>query len=227
MTKTLYFYVDMRLDIDRVIHAFWRILETEQHSTFERCAIHGPQSISYKSEDLTLKVFFSCSSRYRSYSGDESAANILHFSDIPKATDFLARYIHRIETEERRYNKTKTLINAFYGLNGSFNFDEFSLDPHYQTYKIIPLSMQISKVIYQNPATIVFWKDGTKTVVKCQEGDKYSYSAGIMHAIIRKMYEDNSRKYSDILSYISTAEEFDKACEVISEEEDNEPTNTI
>lgn len=211
MTKTFYFYVDMRLDMDRVIHAFWRILEDEQHSTYESCKIHGSQSIFYSSDILTLKVFFTHSNRYRSYSGDESAANILHFSDIPKAANFLAHYIYRTETEERRCNNAKDFINSCYGLTGGFNFED--LGPRHITYKIIPLSMQISKVIYSNPATIVFWKDGTKTVVKCQEDDKYSYSAGIMHAIIRKMYSENSQKYSDILSYISTAEEFDKACE--------------
>ena len=31
----------------------------------------------------------------------------------------------------------------------------------------------IKKVIYNNPATIICWEDGTKTVVKCSEGDTY------------------------------------------------------
>lgn len=30
-------------------------------------------------------------------------------------------------------------------------------------------SKQIKNVIFNDPATIVFWKDGTKTVVKCQK----------------------------------------------------------
>ena len=220
MTKTFYFYVDLRLDMESVARAFWKSLEYGQHSTYEKCTFNGPQSIFYKSDSLALKVFFTHSYRYFDRSDKKSGANIIEFSDIPKATDFLARYIYRIETEERG-NNAKNLINTFYGLTGSFNFDD--LGPRHITYKIIPLSMQISKVIYHNPATIVFWKDGTKTVVKCQEDDKYTYSAGIMHAIIRKMYEDNSRKYSEILSYISAAEEFDKACDAISKEDkDNE-----
>lgn len=32
----------------------------------------------------------------------------------------------------------------------------------------------IDKVIFNPPATIVFWKDGTKTVVKCKEGEEFS-----------------------------------------------------
>ena len=218
MTKEFYFYVDLRLCIENVVRDFLRTLDYGHHSTYEKCTFEGPQSIFYKSDSLALRVFFTHSYRYYDGSDKKSGANIIEFSDIPKATDFLARYIYRIETEEQKCKNAKNLINTFYGLTGSFNFDD--LGPRHITYKIIPLGMQISKVIYHNPATIVFWKDGTKTVVKCQEDDKYTYSAGIMHAIIRKMYEDNSRKYSEILSYISTAEEFDKACDAISEEEE-------
>ena len=32
----------------------------------------------------------------------------------------------------------------------------------------------IKKVIFNDPATVVIWDDGTKTVVKCSEGDTYS-----------------------------------------------------
>ena len=31
----------------------------------------------------------------------------------------------------------------------------------------------ITNVIFNNPATIVFWSDGTKTVVKCDERDEF------------------------------------------------------
>ena len=33
----------------------------------------------------------------------------------------------------------------------------------------------ITKVIFADPATIIFWSDGTKTVVKCEETDIYIY----------------------------------------------------
>lgn len=33
---------------------------------------------------------------------------------------------------------------------------------------------EIKKVIFNPPATIVFWLDGTKTVVKCKEGEEFS-----------------------------------------------------
>lgn len=47
-------------------------------------------------------------------------------------------------------------------------------------------SMTIKNVIFSNPATIVFWMDGTKTVVKCQEGDIYDPEKGLAMAIAKK-----------------------------------------
>lgn len=44
----------------------------------------------------------------------------------------------------------------------------------------------IKNVIFSNPATIVLWSDGTKTVVKCQENDIYDPEKGLAMAISKK-----------------------------------------
>ena len=41
------------------------------------------------------------------------------------------------------------------------------------------ITLNIKKVIFNDPATIVIWADGTKTVVKCKEGETYSKWAGL------------------------------------------------
>lgn len=43
----------------------------------------------------------------------------------------------------------------------------------------------IKKVIFNDPATIVFWKDGTKTIVKRQEGAEFDPEKGFAMAICR------------------------------------------
>lgn len=50
----------------------------------------------------------------------------------------------------------------------------------------------IEKVIFKNPATIVFWKDGTKTVVKCQKGDTFDPEKGLAMAICKKIMGNES-----------------------------------
>lgn len=48
-----------------------------------------------------------------------------------------------------------------------------------------PFYNPIKKVIFNDPATIVFWKDGTKTIVKCQEGVTFDPEKGLAMAISR------------------------------------------
>lgn len=47
-------------------------------------------------------------------------------------------------------------------------------------------NVDIVKVIHNDPATIVFWADGTKTMVKCQEGDAFSKETGLALCIAKK-----------------------------------------
>lgn len=49
-----------------------------------------------------------------------------------------------------------------------------------------------AKVIFHDPATIVFWNDGTKTVVKCQPGDAYSKEMGLALCFSKKMLGNQS-----------------------------------
>ena len=49
-----------------------------------------------------------------------------------------------------------------------------------------PNPSRIKDVIFNGPATIVFWADGTKTVVKCQAGDEYDMEKGLAMAISKK-----------------------------------------
>lgn len=55
----------------------------------------------------------------------------------------------------------------------------------------------IKKVIYNPPATIIFWEDGTKTVVKCQDDDVYDKERGFMMALMKKLY--GGPRFNDVL----------------------------
>lgn len=51
----------------------------------------------------------------------------------------------------------------------------------------------IDHIVFSDPATIVFWEDGTKTVVKCMNGEKFERYAGFMAACMKKMFGSTSR----------------------------------
>lgn len=51
---------------------------------------------------------------------------------------------------------------------------------------------KIQRAIFNNPATIVYWTDGTKTVVKCSDGDTYSKESGLAMCFMKKMHGNDN-----------------------------------
>lgn len=77
------------------------------------------------------------------------------------------------------YNNYVTTTNAV-----------FNTIPTSQT--IIP---KIKDAIYNDPATIVFWEDGTKTVVKCKN-EKFDPEKGLAMAVSKKMLGNKGNYYN-------------------------------
>lgn len=55
----------------------------------------------------------------------------------------------------------------------------------------------IDRVIFQDTATVVFWKDGTKTVVKTQNDETFDKEKGLAMAFTKKVC-GNSRDYYEM-----------------------------
>ena len=62
-------------------------------------------------------------------------------------------------------------------------------------------SVSIRKVIFNDPATIVLWSDGTKTVVKCGPEDTFDMEKGLAMAIIKKMAGNDNRFHKVFKQY--------------------------
>lgn len=97
-------------------------------------------------------------------------------------------------------NLRKTLKETFGEL---FNLEENNMSRK---------SLEIKKVIYSGPCTIVIWADDSKTIVRCQDGDTYSKEVGLLMCLAKKVWGTNTSG-SNFNDYIS---------KVISEKEENE-----
>ena len=114
---------------------------------------------------------------------------------------------------ERQINEilTKTAINSVYEVS-MFEKEEEPMPtntPNDFIFKLInnggliirtrrQINMQrIKKVIFNDPATIVFWSDGSKTVVKCGDNDTFDPEKGLAMAISKKFF-DNTGYYYDV-----------------------------
>ena len=58
--------------------------------------------------------------------------------------------------------------------------------------------MDIKKVIFNEPATIVFWGDGSKTVVKAQNGEQFDPEKGIAMAFMKKYYGNKGKYFNRV-----------------------------
>lgn len=54
--------------------------------------------------------------------------------------------------------------------------------------------LTIDKVIYNPPATIILWNDGTKTMSKCDKEDTYDKATGFMLCVLKKKYGNKTVK---------------------------------
>ncbi len=52
------------------------------------------------------------------------------------------------------------------------------------------------EVIFSNPATIVYWKDGTRTVVKCSESDVFNEEVGFALCFLKKVLQNAGYVYN-------------------------------
>lgn len=78
-------------------------------------------------------------------------------------------------------NLTKKLCNSLYGISN--------------------VKPKIKKVIFNDPATIIFWNDGTKTVVKAN-GESFDPEKGMAMAISKKMLGNEGRYYETFKKWL-------------------------
>lgn len=95
-------------------------------------------------------------------------------------------YLHKILTEGRT---DMTVGEAL----------RYADNKPYYSYKnpYVVRDATIDKVIFHDPATIVYWKDGTKTVVKCGPNDTYSKETGLALCYMKKVL-GNKGNYNNV-----------------------------
>ena len=166
-----------------------------------------------------------CEKTFFNYCDEDEMKVDFYFRDIRNGDKNVAIGIYiKVSTTTDDINsfvfKCEELIMAQFGFekrNVFFNFDAASLYPSVIPYKLylnekwreirqkkrenkIP---EITRVIFNKPATIVFWADGTKTVVKSQGKEKYDKEKGLAMAISKKVlgnegsYYDTFKKFLD------------------------------
>ena len=84
----------------------------------------------------------------------------------------------------------------------------------YSRYGALP----ITNVIFAPPATIVFWNDGTKTVVKC-DNEAYDPEKGLAMAIAKRALGNKGNYFETFKKWVDPYVEKQKEAEAPDEEE--------
>lgn len=96
-------------------------------------------------------------------------------------TDYTDYCKHDVTLTNKVYRQ---MLNARYGIG---------------TASLLP---DIDDVIFSGPATVVKWKDGTKTVVKCAKNDNFDPEKGLAMAIAKKALGNKGNYYETIRKWM-------------------------
>lgn len=108
---------------------------------------------------------------------------------------------------DRKERIQQAMNKSIYRISNFLNSDKLPAFPTRVGYGMIDVNdvAQIKDVIFNNPATIVFWSDGTKTVVKCQEGENYDPEKGLAMAMAKKSYGNKYGYYNEFKHWLKKA----------------------
>lgn len=102
-----------------------------------------------------------------------------------------------ISTANRRATEAENRLDALkYAVNDVFGVAEL----HRR------MALEIKKVIFNNPATIVFWADDTKTVVKA-ENEEFDPEKGLAMAIAKKALGNKGNYFNKIKEWTNRYDE--------------------
>lgn len=113
------------------------------------------------------------------------------------------------------FKSFKETMNYMYGYFSDQKMNSGYTGGHTQIFKNKEnYSMYIKNVIFNGPATIVMWVDGSKTVVKC-ENEAFDPEKGLAMAISKKFFGNNGSYYDQFKKWIpeNYNTDFNKACQ--------------
>ena len=102
----------------------------------------------------------------------------------------------------------KAIADYISDRNNLATWDDFSStlkDLHKSVYGMVSMptdTVFLKNVIYNDPATIAFWSDGTKTIVKAQPGDIFDPEKGLAMVIAKKACGNTGNYYNGFKKWL-------------------------
>ena len=160
----------------------------------------------------TNEIFDTVTIRTRFYKNGDSTICIP--SEVFNALSLLFRH--------KYYGYVDTDILSWYPIHQYCMNDVNCINEIYSRRK-----HEIKKVIFNGPATVVYWGDGTKTVVKCSKDDEFDPEKGLAMAIAKKFFGNENGYSKNIKKWTDKYEEANISIDTGARGVDNSATDAI
>lgn len=148
------------------------------------CKLNQAGYLDYLHRDSTT---YADDAVYRYWKSSTYTNTPLHHGSLDSVTPLYVDSdgLHRLS----QLGETKDIVMDIFGNRVEELVDGSIMITSQLNYAILP---RIEKVIFNPPATVVIWKDGTKTVVKSGE-EEFSEEYGLAMAIVKKMFKSRNQ----------------------------------
>lgn len=200
-------------------------MEMDRHELFKKRNVvrNALRTLAF---DMDLDLYFADRQNYDEIKAvfvrDDEDYRIIcklnEMTDICEAINNVREYLSTIPGRtlaDTYIVEDKDESSIYPSVMNSFKFDvdyanrlcKRMLNYQYGYKPVIPSYFKIDKVIFNDPATIVIWADGSKTVVKCQPGDTFDKEKGLAMAISKRALGDKGRYLEEFKKWIPAVEE--------------------
>lgn len=129
---------------------------------------------------------------YRSLKWITNSGSVQTF---PKETE---QVVFKTSLSGLEYAKMDDLLSPLMALRR--NIPYYNIDKKRTEYKFgLIHELTPTKVIFNPPATIVFWENGDKTIVKCGEGEIFDKEKGLAMAFCKRVW-GNTGRFNDMFA---------------------------
>ena len=104
---------------------------------------------------------------------------------------------------------SKIAYHSFSSDDKDYLMNYLSNQVNYSFLSKVRNMFKIKRVIFNKPATVVFWNDGTKTVVKTQKDEAYDPEKGLTMAVTKKLFGNTGRYYNEVKKWLPKDEDID------------------
>ena len=150
-----------------------------------RCDVHREHLSYLNGNTYVVAIADPLTRRYARYRFSDEDLKIIGWRISAFAEMVIGHLIDEIRKENEKENEKMRLIDCKERITNAM----------------------IKNVIFNPPATVVFWTDGTKTVVKTQNGEEFDPEKGLTMAYFKKMHGNKGHYFEDIKKWTEKYED--------------------